>query len=108
MSVWVIERIPSTCIFSRLYPKPVGQGGQKCQFCEAHRVRPRPAKGPPRHNLGLGVFEDLVELDSFELHPREDIITGAVDDAIEVRDTVPDKASRTDLMMGMPPQTLAS
>ena len=35
--------------------------------------------------LRLGVLEHRGEVRAFELHPGEDVIAGAVDDAVEVR-----------------------
>ena len=66
-----------------------------------------------RRRLGvamlLRVGEHGGEIRALGLHARQNVIAGAVDDAIDARGMrLPTNPSRSDLMMGMPPQTLAS
>ena len=39
----------------------------------------------------LGVGEHFGEVRAFQLHARQDVIAGAVDDAVKARDAIPDQ-----------------
>ena len=75
----------------RLHPETVGQRGQDADLVQrivTVDVQRRLGLGIA---LGLRVLEHLVEIRPLLLHPGEDVIAGAIDDAVELRDAVADK-----------------
>jgi hypothetical protein len=56
----------------------------------------------------LRVGENVGEVRAFQLHARQDVIAGAVDDAVNVRDAVADKTFAQRLDDGNAAATLAS
>src|ERR1035441_1850690 len=73
-------------------PEAVRQRGQDANLMQrvvAVDVERRLGLGVP---LRLGVLEDGVKIGPLHLHAGEDVIAGAVDDAVEVGDAVADKA----------------
>jgi hypothetical protein len=64
--------------------------------------------------IGLGVARRLrlgqhdVEVAAGLAHGAQDVVAGAVEDAVEARTRLPTRPSRSALMIGMPPATAAS
>src|SRR5437879_3495659 len=76
-----------------IYPEPVRERSQDTDFVEgvvAVDVQRRFGLGV---TLALGFLEHRIEFGALAFHAREDVIAGAVDDAVKVRYAIPDKPS---------------
>ena len=76
---------------ARVHPKPVRQRRQDADLVQ--RIMAVNVERGLRLGvtLRLGVLEHGIEIRALELHPGEDVIAGAVDDAIEMGDAVADE-----------------
>src|SRR5690349_18470057 len=73
-------------------PKSVCERGENADFVQsvvAVDIQRRFSLGIA---LGLRVLQNCMEVGAFEFHPGQDVITGAVDDAVKVGDAIADEA----------------
>ena len=90
-----IERFDEANAFDvnifRIHPKAMRERSQNSDL--VHRVGPIDIQRRLCFGIAepLRVREHILELRAFELHAREDVITGAVDDPVKVRDAIADE-----------------
>ena len=83
MSAWVIVSMPSMCDLIEAHPRAERQARQQRELVrgvEAADVESRIGLGVA---LGLRLLQHIGERAAFRLHLREDVVAGAVEDAVD-------------------------
>ena len=82
---------------ARIHPKPVRERGQNAGLVRGVMAIDIERRFRFREAEPLRIGQDIGEIRALQLHPRQDVIAGAVDDAVEARDAISDQALRATL-----------